>query len=204
MNEKEKALEDLKVIKTMINRTKEAIDPAAPIIILWGILVFIGNTATHFLVLNVDYHIYIGYTWWGIAVFGFIISIIMGYKIGLRRYQYGINYYASRRLAFIWTILIPIGVVWSILGPSSKIFPQESMSVFWALLYSIGIYIMGIFYSKEFLFGGILIFLGTILSVIIYDFHCIIIGIFMGSGTVIPAIIAHRRFKKMLRETNEK
>ncbi|MFC1724154.1 hypothetical protein ACFL4T_00905 [candidate division KSB1 bacterium] len=203
MNEKDQALEDLKIIKTMINRTKEAIDPAAPILILWGILVFIGNTITHFLLSDEIYHIYIGYTWIGIPVIGIILSGIMGYRIGLRRFKHGINYYASRKLALIWTILIPIGIVWSILGPYTKIFPQESLSVFWALLYSIGIYIMGIFYSKEFLFGGIVIFLGTVFSVIFYDFHCLIIGIFMGAGTTIPAVIAHKRFRKMLRETDE-
>ena len=204
MNEKERALEDIELIKTMINRTKEAIDPAAPILILWGILVFIGNTLTHIFLSNAAYHVYLGYTWWIIAVFGITISAIMGYRIGVRRFKYGINYYASRKLAMIWTILIPVGVVWSILGPSAGIFPQESMSVFWALLYSIGIYIMGIFYSKEFLFGGIAIFLGTVFSVIFHDFHCLINGIFMGAGTIIPAVIAHKRFRKMLRETHER
>ncbi len=62
---------------------------------------------------------------------------------------------------------------------------------------------MGIFYSKEFLFGGILIFIGTILSVVFYDYHCIVIGIFMGTGTTVPAIIAHKRFKKMVGAANE-
>lgn len=203
MNEKEKALEDLKLIKTIINKTKEAIDPAAPILILWGIIVFIGNITTHFLLLDENYQEYIGYTWWGICITGSIISIIMGLRIGLRRYKYGINYYATRQLALIWTILIPIGVVWSIIGPHYNIFPYEGLSVFWALLYAIGIYIMGIFYSKEFIYGGIVIFLGTIMSVIFYDIHCIINGIFLGSGTVIPAVIAHKRFKNMVGETNE-
>ncbi len=203
MNEKDKALEDIEIIKTMMNRTKEAVDPAAPILILWGILIFIGNVTTHFLLLNENFHTYIGYTWWGISAAGAVTSSIMGYKIGIRRYKLGINRYATRRLALVWTILIPVGIVWTILGPHYKIFPYESLSVFWALLYSIGIYIMGIFYSKEFLYGGLVIFLGTVLSVLFYDFHCIINGIFMGCGTTFPAIIAHKRFKKTLRETDE-
>ena len=65
------------------------------------------------------------------------------------------------------------------------------------------IYIMGLFYSKEFLFGGVVIFLGTIVAVIFLDFHYIIIGVFVGSGTAIPGIIAHRRFKKILRRADE-
>lgn len=203
MNEKERALEDLKIIKMMIDRTKEAIDPGAPILILWGVLVFLGNTISHFLLIEKDYHRYISYTWWIIAAVGFIISSIMGYKIGLRRFKYGFNYYASRKLALVWTIIVPIGVVWTIFGPKTKIISVEGLSVFWAVLYSIGIYIMGIFYSKEFLFGGIAIFIGTILSVIFLEIHCLIIGVFMGAGTIIPGIIAHKRFKKTLKESNE-
>jgi len=204
MNEKEKALDDLKIIRSMMDRTKEAIDPAAPILILWGIIVFLGNVTTHFLVSDKNLHVYIGYTWWALATVGIIVSAIMGYKIGLRRYKYGINYYASRQLALIWTILVPIGIIWSILGPRTGVFPYEGMSVFWALLYCIGIYVMGIFYSREFIIGGIAIFIGTILSVIFGEYHSIIVGVFMGSGTAIPAIVAHRRFKKTVGQTNER
>ncbi|RKY86427.1 hypothetical protein DRQ09_06185 [candidate division KSB1 bacterium] len=202
MNEKDKAIEDLKIIRNIIDRTKEAIDPGASILILWGILVFIGNIITHFILINKISSNYIGYTWWSIAITGFIISMFMGYKIGLRRYKYGFNHYISRQLALVWTIIIPTGIVWTIIGPHFNIFTYESasVSVLWSMLYSIGIYTMGIFYSKEFLFGGIAIFLGTILSVIFIEIHCIIIGIFTGGGTTIPAIIAHRRFNKNLRK----
>lgn len=111
MNEKDKALEDLKLIKMMIDRTKEAIDPAAPIIILWGVLVFIGNMATHFLLTYKFPYSYIGYTWGGIGVAGFIVSMIMGSRIGRRWYKYRINSFISVRLALIWTIIVPVGVV---------------------------------------------------------------------------------------------
>ncbi len=203
MNEQEKAIEDIKLIKMVMDRTKEAVDPAAPILILWGILMFIANTASHFLLQNVEYHKYLGINWWGIAGFGFILSSIMGYRIGKRRYSLGINHYATKRLGLIWTILIPIGVVWTIIGPYYKIIPVEGLSVFWALLYSIGIYIMGIFYSKEFIYGGIVIFLGTILSVVFSEYHNLIIGLFMGSGTVVPAVIANNRFRDVTRGQNE-
>jgi len=203
MTEKEKALEDIEIIKSMMDRTKEAIDPAAPIIILWGILCFLGNIVTHFLVIQVELHRYIPYTWWGIAAFGVVASSIMGYRIGLRRYKYGINHYVSRKLALIWTIIVPVGISWSLTAQYSELVSVETVSLFWAILYTIGVYITGIFYSKEFIFGGIVIFLGTILSVIFLNYHSLIIGIFMGGGTTVPAIIAHKRFKKTMRDSNE-
>lgn len=202
MNEKEKALADLEVIKTMINRTKEAIDPAAPIIIMWGIMVVIGNYATYFFLQNA-LHEYIGFIWLGVVVTGVVSSSIMGYRIGNRRSYLAVNKYASRKLALIWTIIVPVGVIWSTIGPYYDIIPVEFLSLFWALLYSIGIYITGIFYSREYIYGGIIILTGTVLSVLFYEYHNLIIGTFMGAGTIYPGVVANNRFKKMLREHNE-
>ena len=203
MNEKNKALEDIKLIKTMMNRTREAVDPAAPILILWGILVIVGNTITHFLVQNIDYHMYIVYVWAVVVTMGMIGSFFIGYRIGRRSYRTGMNYHAGKRLGLIWSILVPIGITWSILGPSYDIFPSSSISILWAILYSIGLYMMGIFYSKEFLVGGIIIFIGSIVSVIFNDYHNLIMAVFMGGGTLFPSIIAQKRVSKILRENYE-
>jgi len=96
-----------------------------------------------------------------------------------------------------------VGISWSLTAQYSELVSVETVSLFWAILYTIGVYITGIFYSKEFIFGGIVIFLGTILSVIFLNYHSLIIGIFMGGGTTVPAIIAHKRFKKTMRDSNE-
>jgi len=200
MNEKNQALEDIKLIKDMMDRTRKAIDPSAPIFILWGILVVLGNTATHFLAKNVEYHSYIGIMWAVIVFFGMTCSAYIGYKIGRRSHTVGMDYRAGNRIGLIWSILVPVGFAWSFLGPYYDIFKPEFTSVLWAILYSIGIYIMGIFYSKEFIIGGIVIFIGSILSVIFYDYHNLIIAAFMGGGTLYPSIIAQKRVMLHLKE----
>ena len=203
MNEKEKAFEDLKVIRQIVDQTKAAIDPSAPIIITWGILTFLGNINSFIITKTQSNDMYYAYNWWGISVIGLFLSMYFGFKIGIRRYKTGINHYVSRQLALFWTIIVPTGVVWSIIGPHFNIFPYETLGILWGILYSIAIYSMGIIYSKEFLFGGIVIFIGTISAGIFMEVQSLLLGISMGAGTTIPGIIAHRRFKKTMRDIDE-
>jgi hypothetical protein len=66
----------------------------------------------------------------------------------------------------------------------------------WAMVYSIALSMIGIIYSREWLFGGIGIFVGMVVAFIIKDYAYLILGLAMGLGCIIPAIFAQRNYRK--------
>ena len=64
------------------------------------------------------------------------------------------------------------------------------------MLFSVGLSVLGIFHSKEWLFGAILIFVGMMLTYFVEESAYIILGLATGAGSIIPAIIVQRNYRK--------
>ena len=61
----------------------------------------------------------------------------------------------------------------------------------WAAIYGFGLSMMGILHTKEWLFGGIAIFIAILVAYFVKTNAYIILGVAMGLGCIIPAIIVH-------------
>ena len=60
---------------------------------------------------------------------------------------------------------------------------------------SIALCVTGILHLKEWLLGGIVIFIGMILTYIVKDYGYLILGLATGTGLIVPAIIVHKKYK---------
>ena len=69
-----------------------------------------------------------------------------------------------------------------------------------AILFSIALSITGILHSKEWLYGGIGIYIGVLLAFFILEYSYIILSLATGAGLIIPAIIVQRNFRKQEKE----
>ena len=76
----------------------------------------------------------------------------------------------------------------------------EELPFLWAVLVGFGLSAMGILSSKEWLFGGIAIFIAILAASIIKVHAYVILGIVMGMACIIPAIIAQRNYRKQGKE----
>ena len=76
----------------------------------------------------------------------------------------------------------------------------------YAMGLSIALSLTGIFHSKEWFFGGMLIFAGMLLAFFTKDYLCpfIILGLSTGAGLIIPAIIVDRSYRKWEKENSIK
>jgi len=81
------------------------------------------------------------------------------------------------------------GLTWSILGTGFNNYCAGDPGFLFAILFSIALSITGIFHSKEWLYGGIGIFIGALLAFFIKDYDYIVLGLATGVGLIIPAII---------------
>ena len=188
---------DLKFIHDMVEKSHQEIDPEAPVMIVWGLVCMIGYTAIYFLVMHQLYR-WIWPVYLPLLAIGVCVTVVSGIRVSKRQKKAGLVPRLSKQIGHVWMIVLAHGVVWSTLGLFFDFFGGAGF--LWALVYSIALSMMGIIYSKEWLFGGIGIFAGMVLAFLIKDYAYIILGVAMGAGCIIPALIAHRRFRRSEKE----
>ncbi len=196
--EEQKTADDLKFIRSVIEKTCRKIDPGWPIMIVWGLVFLIGFPALTYLKMNqIDQWI-----WpiqWLLVVIAVGTTIYFGANARLRERKAGLIPRLSKQIYLIWFILQANAIIWVCLG----LF-KDHMGGFGFLLsaiYGIGLSMMGILYSREWLYGGIAIFAGIIAASFTKPHYAyVILGIVTGLACIIPAIIADRNYRKQEQE----
>ncbi len=195
MEEKE-LNENLQFMRSAIEKTRRDFDPEAPVMIVWGLVCMIGYWAIYFLVKQ---HLYkwIWPVYLPLLAIGICVTVVSGIRVSKRQKKAGLVPRISNQIGCVWMIVLAHGFVWSTLGLFFGFFGgRDFLGFLWAMVYSIALSMTGIIYSKEWLWGGIGIFAGMVAAFIIKDYSLLILGFAMGAGCIIPAIIAHRRFRR--------
>ena len=195
--EQKTADDDLKFIRSVIEKTCRKIDPGWPIMIGWGLIVMIGFPVAYFLkTRQLD-------TWkWPIylllLVISFCVAIYFGAKATMRERKAGLISKLSKQIYWIWFILLANAILWTCLG----LFRDHigGFGFLWTAIYGIALSMMGILYSREWLYGGIAIFAGIIAAYFTEPYAYVILGIVTGLACIIPAIIAQRNYRKQEKE----
>jgi len=195
--EKQKTADDLKFIRSVVEKTCRKIDPGWPIIVTWGLIIMIGFPLAYFLkTRQLD-------TWkWPIylllLVISFCVAIYFGTKATMRERKAGLISKLSKQIYWIWFILLANGILWTCLG----LFKDHigGFGFLWTAIYGIALSMMGILYSREWLYGGIAIFAGIIAAYFTEPYAYYILGVVTGLACIIPAIIAQRNYCKQEKE----
>lgn len=211
--ENSKIAEDLKFMRSMIERTQRQIDPGAPSIIVWGIVCIIGYCGTQWLLVHAKHGYDFNILWGILYLFGFSLSWFFDHRLKKRMIAKGIKSYISKQINWVWAILVINGIVWGCLiffnnmhlahgTLDGKAFVEvylrslRSVMFLWAGIYGIALTMMGILYSKEWLIAGIAVFVSIVIATFVRPYSYIILGIVMGLGCIIPGLIAIRRQRK--------
>ena len=196
MEEKE-LKENLEFMRSAIEKTHREIDPEAFSMIIWGLVCIVVYYGIYFLA------IYRRLSWMPYVLFpalaiGGIVGFISSYRVSKRQKAQGMISHVWKQLNWVWLILLPNAVLWSILGLFKDYFGAPGF--LWAAVYAIALSMTGIIYSKEWLFGGIAIFIAIIVAFFVKPYSYLILGTVMGLACIIPAITAHRRFCRLERK----
>jgi hypothetical protein len=92
------------------------------------------------------------------------------------------------------------GITWTISPLLSNNYCGGDPAFLWAMLFSIGLVVLGIFHSIEWLWGGIGIFVVMILTYFLGNVGYLVLGLAIGAGLIIPAIVVQRNFRKQVQE----
>jgi len=187
--------DDLRFMRSVVEKMSQQVKPDVHIMIATGLIAMIANIAGYFLKTHqLDKWI------WPMTIS--MLSIILLYAIiGLVRIakyekKAGFISHLKKQVTGVWIFIVLHGLAWTILAMLFNDFSGGDPPFIWAMLFSIGLCVLGIFHSKEWLFGAILIFVGMMLTYFVEESAYIILGFTMGAGFIIPAIIVQRNYHK--------
>ena len=193
--ERQELTEDLKFIRSMIERTQLRIDARAPITLTWGVIALVGFPmaswlADHGRAEQID-------SLWFVLLWliGAPLSAYFGWRAKKKSATLGGNSYVSRQIGWVWLVLVPNGILWSGLVRFGLGMPQLMVFV-WAAVYGIGLAVMGILYSREWLIAGVAVFASVPIAAFSLPQSGLILGVAMGLGCIFPAVIALLRERR--------
>jgi hypothetical protein len=197
-DEQKTAADNLRFMRSVIEKTNLAFKPGAPVMIVWGLIFMTGYPATQYFLAATELHDFIQPMWIVLWVIGASVGMFYGFIGEIRERQVGLISRISKQIGLIWYILLLNGTVWSGLVLFKVSFGNPAF--LWAALFGIGLSVSGILSSKEWLFGGIAIFIAILAATFIKAHTYIILGIVMGLACIIPAIIVQRNYNKQKEE----
>ena len=195
--EEQGIVENLKFIRSVIDKTCRKVNPGWPILIGWGLVIMIGFPLAYYIkIRQLD-----AWKWpvyFVLLVISLSIAIYFGAKATMREKKAGLIPYLSRQIYLIWFILIANGAIWTCLG----LFKDHigGFGFLWTAIYGIALSMMGLLYSREWLCGGIAIFVGIIAACFTDAYAYVILGIVTGLAFIIPAVIAQSNYRKQEKE----
>ena len=195
--EQKQLAENLQFMRSVIEKTHRKIDPGWPIMIIWGLIFMIGFPALYYLKMN-QLDQWIWPIQWLLVVIGVGTTLYFGANARLRERKAGLIPQLSQQIYLIWFILTANAIIWICLGLFKDHIGGFGFLI--TAIYGVGLSMMGILYSREWLYGGIAIFAGIIAASFTEPYAYAIIGITTGLACIIPAIIAQRNYRKQEKE----
>ena len=196
-----KLVEDLQFMRLAIEKTHRQIDPGAYGMITWGFICMILYPAIQIMV---TMHLYkwIYPTAYSLPAIGVILNFWFGYKLTRREKESGFVSHISKQIGWIWGILVVNGMFWCFLSIKQQWNPYFP-GYLWAWIYASALSATGIIYSKEWLLGGIAIFITMAIGVFFLSYSYYFLGPVMGLACIIPSIIALRRLKHLKKRSED-
>lgn len=180
--------ESLRLIRSMIDKTRQGISVKAHYFLVWGWITFIALVSQFILKHIVQYEKH--YMVWLLIIVGVVYSTIAGIRDG-RREQH--KTYIGESMRHLW---MGMGIAFFILSVVlSKIGWNTSVYPFFIILYGLGTFISGnILKFKPLIIGGILAWGLAILAVFVdYDYQMLVGAASILVSYIIPAYLLQQK-----------
>ena len=199
----EEIADNLNFMRSAVEKSYKQVNPCTHTMIMWGIICMIGYPAIHFLV-KLQLFKWILPFFLSLVGFGLCYIFITLFIVTKRNQTAGFVPLLGKQLTWVWIIIMVVhGLTWSILGTVFKNYCAGDPGFLFAILFSIALSITGILHSKEWLYGGMLIFAGALLAFFMKDYGYIVLGLATGAGLIVPAIIVQKHFNDTMRKNGQ-
>jgi hypothetical protein len=199
MKGRDPVADDIKFMRSVVERMSRQVKPDIHIMIACGLICMIAYVVLYFLKTSqLDRWIWpLGLS---VTTVLFIYVLISLVRIAKAEKDAGFISHLKRQVTLVWIFIMMHGLAWTISPALSNNFCGGDPAFLWAMLFSIGLVVLGIFHSREWLYGGIGIFTVMILTYFLGNIGYIVLGLAIGAGLIIPAIIVQRSFRKQEQE----
>ena len=191
MKDQNPVADDIKYMRSVVERMSRQVKPDVHIMIACGLICVIAYAVLYFLkTYQLDKWIWpVGLTLTtGLFIYAFISLV----RIAKSERKAGFISHLKKQVTWVWIFLMLHGLACTISPMVFNNFCGGDPAFLWAMLFSVGLVVLGIFHSKEWLYGGIGIFAVMVLTYFLGNIGYLILGLAIGAGLIIPAIIVHR------------
>lgn len=183
--------ESLRIIQSMINKTKDTVAADSFYFLLWGWLTFICCIAAYILkvYLQFPYHYYV----WLLMPVGGIISGIYGMKQSKKE---KVKTFVGEAIGYLWIALAFSFFLLAIINALTNAW--QTAFTYYILLYAIGTFVTGnLLQFKPLVIGGIINFILAAVSVKFgYDLQLLIGGLAILCSYIIPGYLLKAQYQK--------
>ena len=195
-------VDDIKYMRSVVEKMSRQVKPDVHIMIVCGLTCMVLYATLYFFkTRQLDKWIWpVGLSLTAVLFIYVLISLI---RIAKAEKKAGFISHLKRQVTLVWIFIMLHGLAWTISPVLFNNFCGGDPAFLWAMLFSIGLVVLGIFHSKEWLFGGIGIFAVMMLTYFLGNIGYLILGLAVGAGLIIPAIIVQRNFRKQEEENEQ-
>lgn len=194
------AAEDLRYIRTVLDRTRRRIDPHAFHFVSWGAIVLLWYPASNLLERAGDRR---GMLVLGIAalLLGTFLSGFLEWRLRRRpRLAGGEDTFVGRQVVTVVWGCLGAATLLSIVGPTTGMIDGPRVPLVWGYAYAVMAFGVGVVYSREYLWAALFIFAGCVAAMATPGWEGVILGPAMGLGLMVPGLVAERRVRRMAAE----
>src|SRR4030042_2812420 len=159
MKDQNPVADDIKYMRSVVERMSRQVKPDVHIMIACGLICVIAYAVLYFLkTYQLDKWIWpVGLTLTtGLFIYAFISLV----RIAKSERKAGFISHLKKQVTWVWIFLMLHGLAWTISPMVFNNFCGGDPAFLWAMLFSVGLVVLGIFHSKEWLYGGVGIIAG--------------------------------------------
>src|SRR6266850_6425038 len=160
---REDALDDLRIIRRILEKTHRRIDPHLFHFIIWGGVVLVWFPLLNFLELTGRGHLE-GIVCAVAPGVGTLLSATFGFIAARRPRLPTANSYLAHQIGGIVAVFIASGITFRFVLPAVHPGGQRFALQVWGFAYALMVLVLGVVYSREFLGFGIFMFLASLVS----------------------------------------
>lgn len=198
--EPQQALDDLHFIRRVLEMTQRRVDPQMFHSIIWGTVVIVWFPLMNWFELEGAGRAQLVTSLVAIGV-GMTASAVLGYRAGRRPRLKSANTRLAAQVGAVVATFVISGLILSFAIPSLVPGGERFIPHVWGFLYAFKLLVLGIFYSREFFWCGLLVFAGGICALAWVIYAGFILGVAMGLGCIVPGVIAERRVARLRSES---
>lgn len=189
------ARSDLDFVKRVMQQAGDRIDARAFHFVHWGLIVAIWYPLA-------NWFQHQGKTTWlaglgiGSIALGFLVSWIRETRLRNTTRLPGENSMLGRQIGMVVAGCIAGGIALSAIAPATQFVEGPNVPILWGLVYANLMFVIGVLYNRDFIVGGVFIFLGSVAAMFLQEYNGYILGPVMGLGVIIPALRAEARLRR--------